>query len=494
MLSSNLRGGVSFAAQRYTESAVYEDLTGKPRTLDAYGRFNVLLDLDANNLYGSSQMGVLPFGNLELITDKKHFQDIDWSSIDLMGEIGYFTEVTLEYPESLWEKTKSFPFCPQNLDITEKILSPYQKSVLKTLYGLKKYKSSKLTSTFFPREKIVLHALALQFYLRHGMILKEVHRVIKFSQKKFMAPWIEFCTQKRSESKNDFEKNFWKLQVNSVYGKTIENVENRFKVSICTVGSSFSEKLNSPLYLRHEIINPDLAIVFEHYEKLNVKRPYYIGFSILEISKLIMYDFFYNVLQDHFGEKGVELIYSDTDSLAIQVKTTDILKDFSQLSFHMDFSNLDPSHPLYDPKNKAQLFKLKEEFGFKPLSRLCAIKSKVYSFEMACNHDIGMGSTGSCLFCRNKRLNPLNINRLKGIQKKTARQIHFEKYLKCVTETYIQRNTINQISSKRQKLSSLVLNKISLSSFDDKRYVFNCGVHTEPYSDKNSPFCPICDI
>lgn len=494
MLSTNLRGGMSFAAERYKEAAVYEDLIGKPRSLDSHGRFNVLLDLDANNLYGTSQTFPLPYGELELITEKTRFENIDWSTIDLMGEIGYFTEVSLEYPETIWEKTKTYPLCPQSLNINDAILSPYQKSVLKKLYGLKSYKSKKLTATFFPRSKIVLHALALQFYLKSGMILKEVHRIIKFKQKKFMAPWVEFCTQKRSESKNDFEKNFWKLQVNSVYGKTIENVENRCKVTICTLDTEFSLKLNSPLYMRHQIINPDLVIVFEHYEKLHVKRPYYIGFAILEISKLIMYDFYYNVLQEHFGEKGVSLIYTDTDSLAVQIKTVDVIKDFQKLSFHMDFSNLDSAHPLYDPKNKAQLFKFKEEFGFKPLSRLCALKSKVYSFELACEHDVGMGSQGACLFCRNKRYNPLNINRLKGIQKRTARQIHFEKYLKCVKEPYIQRNTVNQICSKRQKLSTITVNKISLSSFDDKRYVFNCGIHTEPYSNKNSPTCKICDM
>lgn len=493
MLVSNLRGGVAFTAQRYTESAVYEDQVGKPRTLDEEGRFNILLDLDANNLYGSSQVYPLPCSDLTFLS-KEEIKMIDWRNVDLFKDVGYFVEVTLDYPPEIRERTKSYPLCPENINITMDMLSPYQKSILTELYGLSTYKARKLTATFHRRKEVTLHGLTLQFYLAQGMQLVEVHRVIRFKQAKFMKKWVDFCTKKRSESTNDFDKNIWKLNVNATYGKTIESVEDRFKVTICTTPEKFAKKITSSYYIRHVIINPDLVIVYEHLRKATVKRPYYIGFAILEISKLIMYNLYYSILQNHFGPKGIELVYSDTDSLAVVVKTKDIIEDFKKLSSHMDFSNLNPSHPLFDPKNKAQLFKLKEEFGFAPLSRMCAIKSKVYSFEVACSHDIGMNSNGVCSFCRNKQLTPHNINRLKGIQKRVTREIHFSNYLKCIQQPYIQRELLSHIESKKHQVSTVLINKISLSSFDDKRYLLNCGIHTEPYSPENNPFCTKCNL
>jgi len=229
--------------------------------------------------------------------------------------------------------------------------------------------------------------------------------------------------------------------------------------------------------------------------KTTVIRPYYIGFSILEISKFIMYDFFYGILQPYFGESGVSCLYSDTDSLAILVKSTNILHDLQQLSSNMDFSNLHPSHPLMCVKNKAQLFKFKEEFGLRPISRLCALKSKVYSFEIACDHNEGINEKGVCFKCENKTAtNISHLNKLKGIQKRTAREIHFEKYLLCLERNIALRNIVYQITSKKQKISTNAVHKISLSSFDDKRYVLNCGVHSIPYSSSNQPFCSDCCI
>jgi hypothetical protein len=493
MLSSNLRGGLSFASQRYAESVVHEVIMGKPVTHDDRSRFNVILDIDANNLYGTCQTFPLPFANFEIISeDEKNC--IDWVNIDLMGDVGYFVEVSLEYPENIRGKTSSFPLCPENKLITFDMLSPYQKSVLKQIYNKTSYKEKKLTATFHNREKIILHALNLKLYLKLGMKIIQVFRVIKFSQKPFMKSWVDFCTEKRSKSTNDFSKNFWKLLVNSVYGKTIESVVNRKQVKITRDQATFSQICTRPNYDRHIIINNNLVIVLMNPEIVKVDKPYYIGFSILEISKYIMYDFFYNVLRPYFGDDGVSLLYSDTDSLAINIKTSDLLQDLKNLESNMDYSNLHNHHPLFSNRNKAQLFKFKEEFGLRPISRLCALKSKVYSFEIACNHDIGANEYGLCLECLNKSFTGSNVNKLKGIQKRTARNIQFSSYLKCLSEFSAQREKTFQIVSKKQKIQTTMVSKISLSSFCDKRFIFNCGKHSRPYSDEKNSFCSICFI
>lgn len=493
MLAGNLRGGMSFASQRYAESCVYEDMNGVPRSSDSFGRENIILDIDANNLYGCSQTFPLPCKDFNFLSPDK-ISEIDWKTVELMKDTGYFVEVTLSYPENIREKTASFPLCPETFQIEYEHLSPYQKSVLDTVYGKKSYKAKKLTSTFFKREKIVLHALNLRLFLDLGMEIEEVFRVISFKQSNFMKEWVDFCTKKRSEAKNDFEKNFWKLLVNCVYGKTIESILLRKKVKIALNAEEFSTFIKDPSYERHIIVNENIAIVIFSLVSACVTKPYYIGFSILEISKLIMYDFFYNILRPYFGEEGVNLLYSDTDSLAIMIKTRDIYHDLKVLAPNMDFSNLHDSHPLFSIENKAKLFKFKEEFGLRPISRLCALKSKVYSFEVGCDHKEGINRRGVCITCQNKFFTGSNFNKLKGIQTKRAREIHFQKYLNCLLSQRCQRDEVYQITSKSQKITTNLVNKISLSSFDDKRYIFNCAIHSEPYSHSNTPFCDICEM
>lgn len=493
MLSSNLRGGMSFTSQRYCESAVFEDMTGVQRTLDEFERFNLLFYIDANALYSSCQLFNLPYKNFEFM-EVEEIQKIEWEKIDLQKETGYFVEVTLSYPESLQEKTSSYPLCPQNIEITHDMLSPYQKKVLLELYGKKTYKAKKLTSTFHKKEKIVLHGLNLQQYLRLGMKLESVHRVIKFMQKPYMTPWINFCTDQRIKAKNAFEKNFWKLIANCVFGKTIEGLENRKKVQICCTSESFISAIKKPCYERHIIVNPTLSIVLFTKMQSKVIRPYYIGFSILEISKFVMYEFYYSILQNYFGQEGVKCLYQDTDSFVLSLKTTDIYSDFRNLGEYFDFSNVHQSHPLFSEKFKSQLFKFKEEMGLTPISRFCALKAKVYSFEVACPHKVGINSKGVCMECENKTNLVSNVNKLKGVQQSTARQLHFEKYLKCIESSYKRRDNVRQITSKNQKITTNFVNKISLSSFDDKRYILNCGIHSEPYSSKNQPYCVECDF
>lgn len=493
MLSSNIRGGMSFASQRYTESVVYETMNSQHITKDQFARFNVILDIDANNLYGTCQVFPLPFADFLFISEEE-INNINWETVNLLADTGYFVEVSLHYPEEIREKTKSFPLCPENKIITYDMLSPYQKKVLKDVYNKSNYKEKKLTSTFFDREKVVLHALNLQLYLKLGMKIKEIFRVIKFKQRPFMKSWVDFCTEKRTQATNDFTKNFWKLLVNSVYGKTIESLNNRKQVKIVSNPSEFTKLVSRPNYDRHIVINKDLTIVLMNPEFVRVDKPYYIGFSILEISKYIMYDFFYNVLRPYFGDEGVDLLYSDTDSLAINIKTSNLLFDLQNLESNMDFSNLCKDHPLFSDKNKAQLFKFKEEFGLRPISRLCALKSKVYSFEVACQHTKGVGFHGLCLECRNERFTGVNTNRLKGIQKRTARNIHFSNYLKCLSDFNAQRVKTFQITSKKQKISTNMVTKISLSAFCDKRFILNCGIHSRPYSNKTESYCKICCV
>ena len=98
-------------------------------------------------------MFTIPQGQFKFLTyDEKH--TIDWLSIDLIGDTGYFVEVDIDYPESVWEQTKDFPLALENIDITHDMLSPFKKSALKKIYNKETYRQRKLRATFLPKTKM----------------------------------------------------------------------------------------------------------------------------------------------------------------------------------------------------------------------------------------------------------------------------------------------------------------------------------------------------
>ena len=143
---------------------------------------------------------------------------------------GYIVECDLEYPEHLHYAHNSFPLAAENISITEQMLSPYSRKCLQEVYGKRKQNSQKLTATFYPRKKYLLHGLNLKYYLEKGLLLGKIHRIITFHQAPFIKPFIDFCTVKRREAKTESEKQYWKLAANSLYGKMIEGVANRMDV------------------------------------------------------------------------------------------------------------------------------------------------------------------------------------------------------------------------------------------------------------------------
>ena len=126
---------------------------------------------------------------------------------------GYFLEVDIEYPKQLWNSHKDLLFLPERRKL-EKV--------------------EKLVCSIEDKEKYVIHIRALKQALNHGLILKEVHRVIQFNQEAWSKPYIDMNTRLRKEAKSEFEKYFFKLMNNSVFGKTMENVRNHRDIKLVT--------------------------------------------------------------------------------------------------------------------------------------------------------------------------------------------------------------------------------------------------------------------
>ena len=182
-----------------------------------------ILYIDANNLYGHSMSQPLPYDEIKFNKNVK-LEDILNTPDD--GDIGYFIEVDLKYPDNIKEKTKNSPFCPENKKVNSNDFSDYMKTIKPDTYT----QTKKLICDWSDKKNYLVHYRMLNFYIRYGMVGYKVHEIISFKQNKWLEKFISFKTQKRNQAVNDFEKDFYKLRNNAFYGKTMENVRNRLKI------------------------------------------------------------------------------------------------------------------------------------------------------------------------------------------------------------------------------------------------------------------------
>ena len=209
--------------------------------------------LDANNLYGWAMSQKLP-------THGFKWMDIDIPSVIKLLEkkdtkTDYIFEVDLEYPQSLWEEHNDYPLAPEKIKIN---------------------KVEKLVSTFLPKTHYDLHYKNLKQYLEEGMILKKVHRGIKFYQSPWMEPYIRKNTELRKEAKNAFEKDFFKLVNNSVFGKTIENIRKRQNVKLIDDRKKALKLSSKPNFDRATVFDEHLVAIHMKKTEVYFNKPIYV--------------------------------------------------------------------------------------------------------------------------------------------------------------------------------------------------------------------------
>ena len=193
----------------------------------------------------------------------------------------------------------------------------------------------KLIPNLYDKKKYVLHYRNLQYYLSQGMVLEKIHRVISFDQKAWMKPYIELNTYLRTLATTAFEKDFYKLANNAVFGKSMENLRKRQRVELV------QPETNPKKY--RKLIADNLVAVHIKKGLIRMERPIYVGFTVLELSKLCMYQFYYDILKEKYGG-NVELAYTDTDSLLVKITTENIYKDMVKMADHFDFSDYPKDH------------------------------------------------------------------------------------------------------------------------------------------------------
>ena len=206
-------------------------------------------------------------------------------------------------------------------------------------YDIKVVDVKKLIPNLGNKTKYVLYYRNLQMYLSLGMKLTKIHRVLKFKQSDWMKKYLDFNTEKRKNATNDFGKDFFKLMINSVYGKTIKNLRKKINVRLANNAKGFLKYTNRPTYVTHKLINifnKDYAAIHEIKPVLVLNKPIYVEFTVLDLSKWMMFDFHYNFIKKNFN---AELLFTDRDSLVYEIKSENVYEEFFKYKDFFDFSN-----------------------------------------------------------------------------------------------------------------------------------------------------------
>ena len=226
-----------------------------------------------------------------------------------------------------------------------------------------------LVCTLKDKENCIVHIRALKQALNHGLILKEVHRVTQFNQEAWLKPYIDMNTELRKKAKSDFDKNFFKKMNNSVFGKAMENVKNHRYIKRVIANKQRNKLVSEPNYHTTKHISENLLIIEMKKAEVIMNKPIYLGQSIVDISKILMYEFWYNYIKPKYDDKA-RLCYMDTDSFVIYIKTEDFYKDIANdVERWFDTSNYDKNdkRPLPICKNQKVTGLFKDELG----GRIC---------------------------------------------------------------------------------------------------------------------------
>ena len=316
----------------------------------------------------------LPYGGFKWL-NQKEISDFCLNSNEENSSIGYILEVDPEYPSELHKLHNDYPLAPERLEISQNMLSKYCCNI-EEKYVIKIGGVNKLVPNLGNKSKYVAHYRNLQLYLSLGMKLTKIHRILKYKQSDWLKKYIDFNTGKSKNAANSFENDFFKLMNNSVFGKTMENLRKRISVKLVNNSKDYFRCINKPSFISQKIFSKNFVVIHEVKPVLTLDKPIYVGFSILDLSKLLMYEFHYEYIKSKFD---AILLLTETDSLVYEIKTKDVYEDFYQDKHLFDFSDYSLNSKFFDPVNKKVIGKMKDEFKEKIISEFAGLKSKIYS-------------------------------------------------------------------------------------------------------------------
>ena len=429
LFQRGIRGGISMISNRYgTANNKYMGDSYDPSKPSKFIQY-----LDANNLYGWAMCKPLPVREFRWMTEDELS---NWKSIPCI------LEVDLDYPTHLHDDHNDYPLAPERLKINN---------------------VDKLVPNLNNKENYIIHYENLKQYERLGLIITKIHRGITFEEEPFMKQYIDLNTDLRTKAKNEFEKDFFKLMNNSVFGKIMENIQKHVDVRLITTKKEALKLSRKPNYERNTIFDEKLIAVHMKRTKLFYNKPVYLGMCILDLSKTLMFQHHYDYIKPMYKDKA-KLLMTDTDSLIYEIETEDFYQDIAaDVERMFDTSEFDKDHPAIKDfgfkvgKNKKVIGMFKDETGGKQIEEFVGLRPKLYSY----------------------KLHEKEHKKCKGVKKSVVvKTITHEDYKNCLISKKEQLRTMNVIRSHLHDIYTEQINKVALSADDDKRIILADGMHT----------------
>ena len=272
---------------------------------------------------------------------------------------GYILDVDVDYPRKLQNLHRDLPFLPERMIINN---------------------TKKLVCHLNDKKNYIVHINVLKQALDHELKLGKVYRVIEFEQETWLKEYIDVNTELRKKATNDFEKDFFKLMNNAVFGKTMENVRKHRDIKLVKTDKKRNKLVSEPNFHTMKLIDNNLAITEMRKVKVKMNKPIYLGLSILDISKITMYEFWYDYVKIKYQDRA-RLCDMDTDSFVVNIKAKDFYKDMSQdVNKRFDTSNYTFDRPLPTGINKKVIGLMKDELGRDIITEFVALRPKAYSY------------------------------------------------------------------------------------------------------------------
>ena len=437
MVEEGIKGRISHTIHRHAKAN-----NKYMKNYDENKESSYIQYLNTSNLYGWAMSQKLPVNGFKWIKNVTEIDEKFIRSYDEDSDKGYILEVDVKYPGKLHDLHSDLPFLPKRMKID---------------------KCKKLVCNLRNKKKYVVHIRSLKQALNYGLNLKKVHRIIEFNQEAWLKRYIDMNTELGKTAKNDFEKDFFKFMNNAVFGKTMENVRKHGDIKLVTTDKKRSKLVSEPNYHTMNYISENLSIIEMRRTKVKMNKPIYLGLSILEISKLLMYEFWYDYMKRKYGD-NVKLCYMDTDSFIMNIKTEDFYKDIANdVEKRFDTSNYEVDRPLSTRKNKKVIRLMKDELGGRIITEFVALRPKTYSYLTDdCKEDKKAKGTKKCMI---------------------KKMIKFNDYKNCLNGEVILKSQ-QRFISKGHDVYTENINKIALSSNDDKRLIASDKITSYPYGYK----------
>ena len=435
MVEEGIRGGIYYSIHRYAKANNKYMKNYNKNEESSYIQY-----LDANNLYGWAMSQKLPVNDFKWIKNTTKINEKFIKNYDKDNDKEYIFEVEVNFPKRLHDLHSDLPFLPKRMKID---------------------KCKKLVCNLRNKKKYVVHIRSLKQALNHEL---KVHRIIEFNQEAWLKNYTDVNTELRKIAKNDFEKDFFKLMNNAVFGKTMENVRKHRDIKLVITDKRRSKLVSEPNYHTMNYTSEDLSIIKMKRTNVKMNKPIYLGLSILEISKILMYEFWYDYMKPKYGN-NVKLCYMDTDSFIMSIKAEDFYKDIANdVEKRFDTSNYEVDRPLPTGKNKKVIGLMKDELGGRVIAEFVALRPKTYSYLTDdCKEDKKAKGTKKCVI---------------------KRMIKFNDYKNCLLNGEVVLKSQQRFKSKGHDVYTENVNKIVLSSNDDKRIVSSDKITSYPYGYK----------